>query len=308
MKMEKGKHKVSRGGFAIVIALFFCFVLMLVFFSVMAQHRTVSHQTRLSLQQQQAFFAARAGLQHLLLKARLFPTELYDAVEFSQGKNPLFDFSEHSATLNGQPAFKQNTNPKFDLSLWVRIKPTEELDSQKNPKYFYLNFDDRPELFVRIGNYYTPEFRFLDSNIHVTAPTSKKYTMPDITKLPNYASIRPQKFLDYFIRDCTNGKARNLSNNTLTGPILQTGLIMDKSPSVKSIKDYDIRANNPLRSYPYSMNYVIEEIKIGSLKELRRYNEEAIEIKVTGIITDFQGKKHSQIQTRTQKITRRGAI
>ncbi|MBF0544716.1 MAG: pilus assembly PilX N-terminal domain-containing protein [Candidatus Riflebacteria bacterium] len=295
----------KRTGIAIVVALFFTLVLMLMIFSMMATHKNVAQQNRVSLQHQQAVFAARAALQHLLLKAKLFPTELYDAVEFSQGKNPLFDFTEYPSQVNNEVAFKADAQVP---NLFVRIKPAPELDLKLQPKFFYIQFDDRPDVFVRIGNYFTPEFRFLDSGIVVNSPTSQKYTLPDIKKLPGYSTIKPDKFLKYFIRDCTNTKARSISTGNFDGPIVQSGLVMDKDLNLQSIKDYDITANNQLRSYPYTMTYSVEEIKVGSLKDLRRYNEEAIEIKVVGTITDFQGKKYTEVMTRTQKITRRGAL
>ena len=44
------------------------------------------------VEKEQALYVARGAQQHALLKFRLMPTELYDAVAFSIGKNPLYDF------------------------------------------------------------------------------------------------------------------------------------------------------------------------------------------------------------------------
>ncbi|MDD3146425.1 MAG: hypothetical protein PHD82_03905 [Candidatus Riflebacteria bacterium] len=74
----------SRRGVAIVIALFFCFCMLILFVSMMFRQTSTAGHNQLTIQERQAFFAARAAMQHFLLKAKLFPTELYDAVEFAQ--------------------------------------------------------------------------------------------------------------------------------------------------------------------------------------------------------------------------------
>ncbi|MFZ2959160.1 MAG: hypothetical protein WA705_19920 [Candidatus Ozemobacteraceae bacterium] len=290
MKQMHASTGTSRQGMAIVIALFFAFSLLILFFGMYTMNRNVTSHNRLSLQNQQAFFAARAALQHLLLKAKLFPTELYDAVEFSQGKNPLFDFTEYPLTCDGQTAFEPfPTQP----TLFQRVKPSTELGMNGQPKFFYINFQDRQDVFVRIGNYFNPEFRFLAPNSVRSSPMSQKYTHPDISA---FASTNPDKFLKYFIRDCTNGQ--------VDSKILQPVLVMNKAANLKTAKDFKI-ADEGL---PYTMSYAVEEIKVGSLKDLRRYNEEAIEMRVVGSIEDFQGKKFTQVQTKIQKITRKGAL
>lgn len=98
----------ERRGMAIIIVMVFALCLLVMFGSMSFHHRSVAGRTKLSLRDQQAFFAARAAMQHFLLKARLFPTELYDAVEFKQGKNPYFDFTEFPfRNEDGQAAFQK---------------------------------------------------------------------------------------------------------------------------------------------------------------------------------------------------------
>ena len=47
-----------------------------------------------SFAQLQAHFAARAGIEHAMLKIKYLHRELYDAVCLAQGRNPLFDFTQ----------------------------------------------------------------------------------------------------------------------------------------------------------------------------------------------------------------------
>jgi hypothetical protein len=71
---------------------------------VFRQSSTASHNL-INLIEKQAFFASRSAIQHFLLKAKLFPTELYDAVEISKGKNPLFNFTEFPDHNNFEECF-----------------------------------------------------------------------------------------------------------------------------------------------------------------------------------------------------------
>jgi predicted PurR-regulated permease PerM len=101
-KMMQNKKR----GVAIVVALFFSFCMLVLFVAMMYRQSSTSGHNQLTNQERQAFFAARAAMQHFLLKAKLFPTELYDAVEFAQGKNPLCNFAEfEGTTAGGQLAF-----------------------------------------------------------------------------------------------------------------------------------------------------------------------------------------------------------
>lgn len=293
--MMMTRNTDRRRGMAIVIALFFSFCLLVLFVGMFTMNRNVSSHNRLSLQQQQAFFAARAALQHLLLKAKLFPTELYDGVEFAQGKNPLFDFTEYPRADNGgQECFQAYPGVP---NLFKRVLPSQELDvTGTKPKYYYVAFADRPEVLIRIGNYYNPEFRFIDKSIIGGGPDSKKYTTPNMAGLSTTAQSLAGEYLKYFTRDVTNGK--------VDGVDMQPALIMNKAPTVQTARDFKI----DMEGFPYTMTYSVEEIKVGALRDLRRYNEEAIEIRVVGTIEDFQGKKYTQVQKKIQKITRRGSL
>ena len=99
----------SRKGSALIIALVFSFCMMIVLGAMVFRQTTTSSHNKLPLLNKQAFFAARSAMQHFLLKAKLFPTELYDAVEISQGKNPLFNFTEFPSLYpDGREAFEKS--------------------------------------------------------------------------------------------------------------------------------------------------------------------------------------------------------
>src|SRR5690349_12262397 len=51
-----------------------------------------AHESELIIEKKQAEYLAKGAQQHALLKFRYLPTELYDAVAYSIGKNPCYDF------------------------------------------------------------------------------------------------------------------------------------------------------------------------------------------------------------------------
>lgn len=89
------------------------------------------------------------------------------------------------------------------------------------------------------------------------------------------------------------------------GTRLQPPVEMTADKTIKNINDFDIATND---GYPYTMNYRVNEVKIQSIKGLRKYGEEAIEVSVEGLIKNFQGKVTPQTQRRIQKITRKGSV
>lgn len=277
-----------KRGVAIIVALFFSFCMLILFVTMLYRQSSTSGHNRLTVQERQAFFASRAAIQHFLLKAKLFPTELYDAVEFSQGKNPLCNFTEFDGSFNGDAAFEpMNSNP----DLYVRVKPERELDISKKPKYFYFPLPGK-DAFIRLSSFHNPDYRFLIPGIADT-DEENRYIKPG-TPL---ADLKPDKYLKYYIRDCTN----MVVDGTRQQPALE--MVIDKK--IDKITDWDVATND---GYPYSMSYKVDEIKIQSIKGLRKYGEEAIEISVEGQIKDFQGKITNQVQKKTEKITRRGAL
>lgn len=279
----------KRRGVAIVIALFFSFCMLILFVSMLFRQSSTSGHNQLTIQERQAFFAARAAMQHFLLKAKLFPTELYDAVEFAQGKNPLCNFTEFDGlTEGGQNAFEPLGTR---AELFVRVLPARELDINKQPKYFYYPIPGK-NAFIRLGSFHNPDYRYLAPNLASTDP-DERYLKPAAPQ----ASLKPDKYLQYYIRDCCN--------MSFDGTRLQPPLEMVTDKTIKNINDFDAVTSD---GYPYTMNYRVSEVKIQSIKGLRKYGEEAIEVCVEGLVKNFQGKVTPQIQKRVQKITRRGSV
>lgn len=280
----------NKRGMAIVVVVFFSFALMILFASMFFQHRSVAGRNKLSLRDQQAYFAARAAMQHFLLKARLFPTELYDAVEFKQGKNPYMDFTEFPfRTDDNKPAFEPL--PTYS-GVYRRIIP-QETDSTGRTRFFYLPVKfagSEPEALIRMASFYNPYYRYLAPNL---APNS----FPDKYIAPNNsanAAQSPQKFISYFIRDC--------SNDLVDGKILQPDLKTEKAKGLETEQTWGINDEG----YPYTMNYRVKSIDIKAIQGLRRYNEEAIEIVCEGNVIDFQDQPGSREIQQVRKITRTG--
>jgi hypothetical protein len=283
------KHKTKyRQGMAIVVVIFFSFALMILFTAMFFQHRSVAGRNKLSLRDQQAYFAARAAMQHFLLKSRLFPTELYDAVEFKQGKNPYMDFTEF-------PFRDDDGNPFFEKiptygGVYKRVIPPET-DSSGRIRYFYIPIKEEagePVALIRMASYYNPYYRFLAPGIAKTS-APEKYIEPDNS---SYAAHNPEKFVSYYIRDCTNTE--------VDGKLLQPALEIQKAPGIENEQSWGINDEG----YPYSMFYKIKSIDIKAIQGLRRYNEEAIEIECEGNVLDFQDKPASKVIKQVTKITR----
>jgi hypothetical protein len=279
----------KNSGIAIVVAVFFAFCMLILFVAMMFRQSSTALHNQLTIDERQAFFAARAAMQHFLLKAKLFPTELYDAVEISQGKNPLCAFAEFEGTTeNGQPAFEPMATRS---DLYVRVRPERELDINQQPKYFYHPLPGK-DAFIRLGSYHNPDYRFLAPGLARSEPEDR-YVKPS----PPPASVSPGKYLAYYIRDC--------SNMLMDGARVQPGLEIVISPEVKNINEWDAAAKD---GYPYTMSYKVTDVKIQSIKGLRKYGEEAIEVSVEGAVKNFQGKLIPQTQKRVQRITRTGAV
>ncbi|MBU1108099.1 MAG: hypothetical protein KKB51_15615 [Candidatus Riflebacteria bacterium] len=279
----------KRRGVAIVVAVFFAFCMLVLFVAMMFRQSSTAHHNQLTIDERQAFFAARAAMQHFLLKAKLFPTELYDAVELAQGKNPLCNFAEfEGSTDSGQPCFEPvSARPE----LFVRVRPDREVDMNQQPKYFYQPLPGK-DAFIRLGSYHNPDYRYLAPGLARSEP-EYRYVKPN----PPPASAQSGKYLNYYIRDC--------SNMLMDGARMQVPLEIVISPDVKNIQEWDAAT---MDGYPYTMSYKVTDVKIQSIKGLRKYGEEAIEVSVEGAVKNFQGKLIPQTQKRVQKITRKGAI
>ena len=283
----------KRKGSALIIALVFSFSMMIVLGAMVFRQTSTSSHNKLTLLNKQAFFAARSAMQHFLLKAKLFPTELYDAVEISQGKNPLFNFTEFSGEyLDGREAFEEYFKR---ANIYVKkVYPPDinsELTPNGSPRYFYIKLPEKNS-FIRIASYHNPDYRFLAQNLAKDSQKSK-YTEPNSPDANYHAS----KYLAYYYRDCTNYPINQNS--------LQPNLEIIKANGIKNANKFDIAVED---GYPYTLRYSVADVRVQAIQGMKKYGEEAIEITVEGSATDFQNKANSQLIVHTQRITRKGSI
>lgn len=322
----------SRSGMAIVVALAFTFVLMILVVGMWVTQSNVAKQNRSALQTQQAYFAARAAIQHMLVKARLMPTEFYDGLAFMNGKNPVFSFTEYTppyatvsfGILKDRAGTPISGGGNSLYALYTNTGAPYEMDIKTAaPRFVYLSLADqagKAGAYIRLGSYYNSAYRFLASQL-VGYSGSKQYQEADASKFSALVSEpERKKYLEYFAGDCNNLSAiTNVATQSL-----QSLLIMQKKAKARP-KDWSI-INLPLGPdgyhyqiqlrntsydtalFPYTLEYEVKNISLAAMKELKKYGEEAIIIEVEGRIIDFKNEKFVTRQTRTQKITRTGFL
>jgi hypothetical protein len=84
-------HRGSRQGVALFVAVMAALV-MGAFATILWTNKGAQRPLEQSFEKRQAEYLAKGAQQHALLKCRLLPTELYDAVSYQIGRNPYFDF------------------------------------------------------------------------------------------------------------------------------------------------------------------------------------------------------------------------
>jgi hypothetical protein len=300
---------------AIVVALAFAVGLFILTAGMWMAQRNVAGANRVSVQNQQAYFAGRAAMQHFLVKAKFLPTELYDAVAYTVGKNPLFSFSEYKnedgsmteyrRAMSDAPAEIAYTDAGSGQSVPIFAaynKTTGSLmepDRRNRARYLYMEVPGKPGVYFRLGSYYNSSYRFLNNNLVSNAPS--RFQEVDKTKLAAIGDKR-FKYLTYYMADCCT---------CATQPIVLTETLPGASPKTYSAESsfvpYDPGSPNAKR-FPYTMQYKVVEAEIAAMQELRKYGEEAIKVSVEGAIKDFQKKEYTARQERTQKITRTGTL
>lgn len=155
---------MKRKGIAIPIVIVLAAILGLISTFVVKGIRQYSQSNQTSYAQLQAYFIARAGVEHAMLKTKLLHRELYDAICLSQGRNPIFDYS----LLNGT----------------TENKLTEAIESY-NPGPIFLYPQNKCS--DRTG-VYTKDFTDAqEPNRNLWLD----YFMSDLTTNPNNTSINP---------------------------------------------------------------------------------------------------------------------
>lgn len=108
----------ARSGVAIFVAVMVCVVIgvmvSIVYFHGRDSRRKGAEKRDLA----QARFLARGAHNHFLLKFRLLPSELYDAVSYAVGRNPYFNFNLQADTVTGNlfapaPGVISDVGPMF---------------------------------------------------------------------------------------------------------------------------------------------------------------------------------------------------
>ena len=104
---------MKRKGIAIPIVIVLAAILGLISTFVVKGIRQYSQSNQTSYAQLQAYFIARAGVEHAMLKTKLLHRELYEAICLSQGRNPLFDYSQIKGDNVSTAIEEYNPGPIF---------------------------------------------------------------------------------------------------------------------------------------------------------------------------------------------------
>jgi hypothetical protein len=172
-------NRMFRKGSAIATVICFVALLMVLLTTLINNMRRQQYAVLKGLPPLQAKLMALSGVQHMLLKARLCPTELYDAWALAQGRNPLFSFS---ATGGAQP--ESNPGPRFvtpgavsgsGLARTVAIHAND--DYTTDPANWFNNDVFAAKAWPKIGT--------------TAVPNSQIYLWKFIADVTNKAAIQP---------------------------------------------------------------------------------------------------------------------
>ncbi|MBR4570554.1 MAG: hypothetical protein IKO19_07825, partial [Candidatus Riflebacteria bacterium] len=114
---------INRKGSAIAFALIIATLLLISEAFLMNQNQNNIIARRKNIENLQSYFAARAGMQHVMLKTQIMPTQLYDATCFHLGKNPYFDFSLYPEDDKPSKVFKIKKIGDKYIKLATNVNP-----------------------------------------------------------------------------------------------------------------------------------------------------------------------------------------
>jgi|GEM_PF-1642537 len=268
----------SRSGMALIIVLILTSILMISSLSLFRAGKEYRNQIRKAVREVQAQYMAASALQHAELKVRYFPTELYDASEYSQGKNPYFDFTELTDTEYNNLAperkgdYYENT-PHFRRATQFNNGPRfisdGTISADSTLKWFHLTQldtqDTDPALFPAAAWF----------------PTDG-WPKEDDGKLVLNSNL----YLWKYRYDITNRDT------------VQPALACATSTTIDPLK-FDISTDN---GFPYNGFYEVVKMNVLSIEGQKRMNREAIQITAVGNIFDpITNERYSQ---RLQKVIR----
>ena len=112
VKMNAGVNvnvNVNKRGFAVVVVIFFGFIVGILLYALVSSSSNIAMQNKQTLRQLQAYYLAQSGVQHVMLKLRLLPREIFENFSSGYGK-PCKDVSSED-----HPDLMVCPNGKFDL-------------------------------------------------------------------------------------------------------------------------------------------------------------------------------------------------
>ncbi len=250
---------------ALIIALVLASVMMVSALYLFKTGREYRFQQGKAIRELQAQFLAAGAMQHAELKVRYFPTELYDASEYSQGKNPYFDFTELTKTeydnldpirraefASTEPYVHKagpfNPGPRFisagtlmtdNVAKWSRLQALDPADA------------DAANFLSHATDWFGTDGWPMEEDGRTRVPNSDLYLWKYRYDLSNRNTIQP---------------ALTIATNTTVPAHLFDAAIHSDSP--------------------YAAMYEVTKLRVLSVAGQRRLNEEAVNFSVVATIWD----------------------
>lgn len=281
---------VRSSGMALIIVLALSTILLISALSLFKSGQQYRFQISRAKLELQAQYMAMSALQHAELKVRYFPTELYDASEYSLGKNPFFDFTELSdASYTALSAIRKaeygSASPYFHRACSANAGPRfiseGTLSTDNQGKWFNLvnldAYDKNPSNFSGKAAAWFPSTKWPG-----TWPTEEDSSLVANSDL----------YLWKFRSDIsTLASCQAALNCEFPTPV---------NPFTYDINDINART-------PYDSRYEVIKIRVLSVEGQQRMNQEAVKITAIGVAKDPISPANQMIQKLDKiiKVTRR---
>jgi hypothetical protein len=238
--MTSGIHQTSRRGMAVFIVIMVSAVIAVFTTIVIYQTRGSAELVEEKQDKAQAQYLAKGAHNHFLLKFKLLPTELYDAVSYAVGKNPYFDFSIPVTGVTGT-TFTPDTgvDPDFGPMFYTGVNTQVTVPDPTGAKRFKID-------------------RAIDKELIFTNP--KIGLTPNVTLdgVPSATKDVMAYLLNHYILDIatdypypTSGVGVVVVNSDPHTEVAQFGK-----------KDSDAEATNFSWRDPFNGSYIVRSLKI----------------------------------------------
>lgn len=251
-----------------MISLVISSILLLTSIFLFQTSKQNAKQVNYSIRDLQAYFLALGGMQHAELKVRYFPTELYDAVCYSLGRNPYFDFTELSDDeynnldqLKKQEYLSTTPHPRLagNLNPGPRFISAGTISPDNNARWSTLvNLDPEDSDPSYFSQYETTWFR--DSG----------WPREENGNLVRNSDLYLWKY------------RYDISNRVVNSNPIQPALVLRLNTSVNP-KRFDASVHSDC---PYEGWYEVTKLTVLSIAGNRRLNEEAIKFSVQATVID----------------------